>query len=87
VKDHVQIIIEEKLKGVNVTLTTVHHLYVVIQAVVLCSWMPQLTARAFQFQQKSFDSVRFDSRYQIDFCDLIRQCDKFAACRLTLIFK
>jgi len=54
VKDDVQIIIEEKLKGVNVALTTVHHLYVVIQAVILCSWMPQFTARAFQFQQKKF---------------------------------
>ena len=35
-----------------------------------------LYARAFQFEQKSFDSIRFDS---------ISQSDKFAAC--TLIFK
>jgi len=28
---------------------------------------------------------RFDSRYQIDFFDSIRQSDKFAAC--TLVFK
>jgi len=44
--------------------------------------------RAFQFgQKKSFDSIRFDSRYRIDFFlfDSIRQSDKFAAC--TLIFK
>ena len=37
--------------------------------------------------KKSFDSIRFDSRYRIDFFrfDSIRQSDKFAAC--TLIFK
>ena len=28
--------------------------------------------RAFQFGQKSFDSMPFDSRYQIDFLDSIR---------------
>ena len=31
-----------------------------------------LQARAFQFGQKSFDSIRFDSRYRIDFFDSIR---------------
>ena len=43
--------------------------------------------RAFQFGQKSFDSIRFDSRYRIDFFRFysIRQSNKFAAC--TLIFK
>jgi len=30
-------------------------------------------------------SIRFDSRYRIDFFDSIRQSDKFAAC--TLVFK
>ena len=35
--------------------------------------------------KKSFDSIRFDSRYRIDFFDSIRQSDKFAA--YTLIFK
>ena len=35
--------------------------------------------------KKSFVSIRFDSRYRIDFFDSIRQSDKFAAC--TLIFK
>jgi len=44
-----------------------------------------LYGRAFQFRQKSFHSIRFDSRYRIDFFDSIRQSDKFAAC--TLIFK
>jgi len=42
--------------------------------------------RVFQFGQKKV-SIRFDSRYRIDFFrfDSIRQSDKFAAC--TLIFK
>ena len=31
-----------------------------------------LPTRAFQFGQKSFDSIRFDSRYRIDFFDSIR---------------
>ena len=46
-----------------------------------------VVSRAFQFGQKSFDSIRFDSRYRIDFFrfDSIRQSDKFAAS--TLIFK
>jgi len=42
-------------------------------------------SRAFQFGQKSFDLIQFDSRYRIDFFDSIRQSDKFAAS--TLIFK
>ena len=42
-------------------------------------------SKAFQFGQKSFDSIRFDFRCGIDFFDSIRQSDKFAAC--TLIFK
>jgi len=49
---------------------------------------PPPRTRAFRFgQKKSFDSIRFDFRYRIDFfrIDSIRQSDKFAAC--TLIFK
>jgi len=42
-------------------------------------------SKAFQFGQKSVDSIQFDFRCRIDFFDSIRQCDKFAAC--TLIFK
>ena len=44
-----------------------------------------LYGKAFQFGQKSFHSILFDSCYRIDFFDSIRQSDKFAAC--TLIFK
>ena len=44
-----------------------------------------LYGRAFQFGQKSFHSILFDSCYRIDFSDSIRQSDKLAAC--TLIFK
>jgi len=32
----------------------------------------RLGTRAFQFVQKSFDSIRFDSRYRIDFFDSIQ---------------
>ena len=32
----------------------------------------RMTTRAFQFGRKSFDSIRFDSRYRIDFFDSIR---------------
>ena len=31
-----------------------------------------VSSTAFQFGQKSFDSIRFDSRYRIDFFDSIR---------------
>ena len=35
-------------------------------------WTAPLSTRAFQFGQKSFHSIRFDSRYRIDFFDSIR---------------
>ena len=44
-----------------------------------------VTDRAFQFGQKSFDSIRFSLPNRFFRFDSIRQCDKFAAS--TLIFK
>jgi len=38
----------------------------------LVTWCGQAVNRAFQFGQKSLDSIRFDSRYRIDFFDSIR---------------
>ena len=38
----------------------------------IVSYRSGLAGRAFQFGQKSFDSIRFDSRYRIDFFDSIR---------------
>ena len=52
-------------------------------SLLLCGFTKPIT-RAFQFGLKKV-SVWFDSRYWIDFFDLIRQSDKFAAC--TLLFK
>ena len=43
--------------------------------------------RAFQFGQKSFDSIRFDSRYRIDFFRLDSICQSYKFAASTLIFK